>query len=74
MLLLPGTALLCLRKAQSTPQTSLAVPQSDFFFFPEVIGTYVSSLWKILAVVLTSSVHKTADNIPPFFSPLKPSS
>lgn len=68
MLLLPGTALLCLRKAQSTPQTSLAGPQSDFFF-PEVIGTYVSSLWKILAVVLTSSVHKTADNIPLYFSP-----
>lgn len=51
----------------------LAEPQSDFFL-SEVIGRYVSSLWNILAVVLISSVSKTADNIPLYFFSLKPSS
>ena len=77
MLLLPGTALLCLRKAQSTPQTRLALnlpaPQSDFFL-SEVIRKYVSSLWNILPVVLISSGYKTADNVPLYFFSLKPSS
>lgn len=72
MLLLPGTALLPLRKAWSTPQTrlalNLAVPQSNFFL-SEVIRKCGSSLWNILTVVLISLVCKTAGSIPLHYFP-----
>lgn len=65
----PGAALLW--KAQSTPQTrlalNLAVSQSNFVLSEET-DKCVLSLWNILSMVLIPSLYETADNIPLYFS------